>query len=117
MVRVLVTGGAGFIGSHLTPALLRAGFEVRILDNLSPQIHGALPSGPGWLGDGSIVFIRASVTSEKDMRAAVAGVDAVVHLAAETGTGQSTRSPPSAVDSLSVSYNDSQYAPASDSHL
>lgn len=89
MVRILVTGGAGFIGSHLTPALLRAGFEVRIVDNLSPQIHGPLTSRPSWLDDRSIEFIHGSVTSEKDMRAAVVGVDAVVHLAAETGTGQS----------------------------
>lgn len=89
MARVLVTGGAGFIGSHLAQALLRAGFEVRILDNLSTQIHGTSASGPRWFDDGSIEFIRGSVTSGKDMRAGVAGVDAVVHLAAETGTGQS----------------------------
>lgn len=89
MSYILVTGGAGFIGSHLVSALLGQGFQVRVLDNLSPQIHGALPAGLEWLADGRVEFMRGSTTSAADMRAALAGVDAVVHLAAETGTGQS----------------------------
>jgi dTDP-L-rhamnose 4-epimerase len=89
MARILVTGGAGFIGSHLVPVLLRAGHELRVLDTLSPQVHGALPGGVGWLDARGIEFVRGSVTSAADVRAALDGVDAVVHLAAETGTGQS----------------------------
>lgn len=89
MRRVLITGGAGFIGSHVTPALLRAGFQVRILDSLSPQIHGVVPHGLEWLSTKGIEFQRGSITNEGELRRALDGVEAVVHLAAETGTGQS----------------------------
>jgi dTDP-L-rhamnose 4-epimerase len=89
MQRVLVTGGAGFIGSHVAAALLKARFRVRILDNLSPQIHGGVPRGLDWLSTEGIEFQRGSVTNERDLRAALGGADAVIHLAAETGTGQS----------------------------
>jgi dTDP-L-rhamnose 4-epimerase len=85
----LITGGAGFIGSHVTTALLRAGFRVRILDSLSSQVHGAVPRGLEWLSAPGVEFQRGSVTSDPDLRRALEGVDAVVHLAAETGTGQS----------------------------
>jgi dTDP-L-rhamnose 4-epimerase len=87
---ILITGGAGFIGSHLAPALLAAGHHVRILDTLSPQIHGELPGGAAWLGaTQGVEFIRGSVTSRADLGRAIDGVDAIVHLASETGTGQS----------------------------
>lgn len=86
---VLVTGGAGFIGSHLVPKLLGRGIRVRVLDSLSTQIHGAVPSGLEWLGVDGIEFFRGSVTCRDDWARALNGVDAVVHLAAETGTGQS----------------------------
>ncbi len=86
---VLITGGAGFIGSHLNRALLGAGHSVRILDCLAPQIHGEVPAGLDWLNAPGIHFIRGSVTDEAAMRKALSGVDTVVHLAAETGTGQS----------------------------
>jgi dTDP-L-rhamnose 4-epimerase len=89
VTRILVTGGAGFIGSHLVPALVHSGFEVRVLDTLSAQVHGPVPSGLEWLRRPGIEFIRGSVTCEADVRAALTAVDAVVHLAAETGTGQS----------------------------
>lgn len=89
MHKVLITGGAGFIGSHLTRALVASGHEVRILDCLAPQIHGEVPSGLDWLRQPEIEFIRGSVTDEVTMRKALVGIDVVVHLAAETGTGQS----------------------------
>lgn len=87
--KVLVTGGAGFIGSHLVPALIRAGHQVRILDPLSPQIHGDLPGDLPWLTGEDVEFLRGSVLDDNALKAAVTGVDAIVHLAAETGTGQS----------------------------
>lgn len=89
MHKVLITGGAGFIGSHLTRALVVAGHEVRILDCLAPQIHGEVPAGLDWLTGPGIEFMRGSVTDERMVRKALSGVDTVVHLAAETGTGQS----------------------------
>ena len=89
MQTVLVTGGAGFIGSHLIPVLQKDGWRVRVLDNLSPQVHGDVPQGLEWLSGGGIEFIRGSVTRREDLARALVGVSGVVHLAAETGTGQS----------------------------
>ncbi|GAN22168.1 TPA: NAD-dependent epimerase/dehydratase family protein [Legionella pneumophila] len=89
MNKILITGGAGFIGYHLTRCLIASGYEVRILDNLSSQIHGPLPSGLEWLLDEKIEFRRGSVTSRNDLSEALRDVEAVVHLAAETGTAQS----------------------------
>jgi len=91
-MNVLVTGGAGFIGSWLVSALADAGHGVTVVDNLSPQIHGALPRPDvEWLVQASpqIEFVRADVRDAAAMDAALAKADAVVHLAAETGTGQS----------------------------
>lgn len=89
MKKVLITGGAGFIGSHLVPKLLARGITVRILDVLSAQVHGTVPTGLEWLSAPGIEFMRGSVTERDDWQRALADVDAVVHLAAETGTGQS----------------------------
>jgi dTDP-L-rhamnose 4-epimerase len=88
---ILITGGAGFIGSGLSLLLVARGHKVRVLDNLSPQIHGADPmSSPLFLAiRDKVEFFRGSVTSQDDMLKALAGIDTVVHLAAETGTGQS----------------------------
>lgn len=90
--KICVTGGAGFIGSHLSLKLLAEGYDVTVLDNLSPQVHGAEPENTSPLYQsikGKVKFIRGSVTRREDWRKALAGQDVVVHLAAETGTGQS----------------------------
>jgi dTDP-L-rhamnose 4-epimerase len=89
-VRVLVTGGAGFIGSWVVASLLESGRAVTVIDNLSPQVHGALPHPDvEWLRNGEAEFIRADIRDLSVMDEVLGRVDAVVHLAAETGTGQS----------------------------
>ena len=89
--RVLVTGGAGLIGSRLSSRLLDAGYRVSVLDNLSPQIHGERPSESPLLKAivGKVDFFHGDVTSREDLLKVLPEVDVVVHLAAETGTGQS----------------------------
>jgi len=84
---VLITGGAGFIGSHLGDDLLRAGHRVRVLDSLVEQVHGQ-PQRPGYLTD-EIELIAGDVRNPELVRGALEGVDAVVHLAARVGVGQS----------------------------
>ncbi|MBK9161526.1 MAG: NAD-dependent epimerase/dehydratase family protein [Nitrosomonadales bacterium] len=88
---ILITGGAGFIGSRLALSLVSRGHAVRVLDNLATQIHGADPaSSPLFRSiQGKVDFLRGSVTSRDDLMKALQGMDTVVHLAAETGTGQS----------------------------
>lgn len=85
--RVLITGGAGFIGSHLTDYLIEKGYQVRILDNLHPQIH---PTGksPNFLNSRA-EFIKGDVANIDDWRKALSGIDAVFHFAAAVGVGQS----------------------------
>jgi dTDP-L-rhamnose 4-epimerase len=78
-MRVLVTGGAGFIGSHTVDALLQRGCDVRILDSLETPTHDGNP--PDYLPQ-EAEFIRGSVTERKALRRALQGVDAVFHLAA-----------------------------------
>src|SRR5688572_4376085 len=88
---VLITGGAGFIGSALALLLTQRGHRVRVLDNLAPQIHGPSPEESALYRriQGKVEFIRGSVTSREDLLKALPDMDTVVHLAAETGTGQS----------------------------
>lgn len=88
---ILITGGAGFIGSRLALHLLVAGHRVRVLDTLASQIHGSDPGlSPLFRSiDGKVEFFRGSVTCRADLMSVLPGVDTVVHLAAETGTGQS----------------------------
>jgi dTDP-L-rhamnose 4-epimerase len=86
MKRILITGGAGFIGTHLAREAVNAGHQVRILDNLSPQIHG--PEAD-YEPPSRIEFQRGDVTLREDLEHALRDVDTVIHLAAETGTGQS----------------------------
>ena len=89
MACILITGGAGFIGSRLAAALIAQGHTVRVLDTLSPQIHGADAQAPAWTQQPAIQFVQGSVTDKLALTQITKGVDAVVHLAAETGTGQS----------------------------
>ena len=92
MKNILITGGAGFIGSNVARKLLAKGYEVTVLDNLSPQIHGENPeyTSPLYRSIKDCVrFIQGSVTDRNDWLRALEGIDAVIHLAAETGTGQS----------------------------
>ncbi|HEY7856351.1 MAG TPA: NAD-dependent epimerase/dehydratase family protein [Terriglobales bacterium] len=84
--RVLITGGAGFIGSHLADRLLQAGYQVRLLDNLDPQVH---PHGrPAYLNREAELHV-ASVLDEGAVERALDGVSSVVHFAAVVGVGQS----------------------------
>ncbi len=87
-MRVLVTGGAGFIGSYLVERLIRERHHVRVLDALVPQVHGDDPSWPERLPD-ECERIRGDVTDEGAWERAMDGVDIVFHLAAEVGVGQS----------------------------
>lgn len=82
---VLITGGAGFIGTHLYQRLVNLGASVTIFDNLSPQIHGE----DAVFNDPRVTFIKGDVTNEEAVRRALIGMDYIFHLAAETGTGQS----------------------------
>jgi len=85
---VLITGGAGFIGSYLAEALSSQGYKVRIFDSLSAQIHGVNAQLPPYL-IGKVDYLRGDIVNKKDVEQAVSAIDIVVHLAAETGVGQS----------------------------
>ena len=85
--KILILGGAGFIGQHLTRALLKAGNTVRILDNFSEQVH-IIKTLPFDLYE-NVDLIRGDIRDRNLMRQALIGIDSVVNLAAETGTGQS----------------------------
>jgi len=85
-MNILVTGGAGFIGSHLVDALIERGYRVRILDSLVEQVHGA--SVPEHL-NGHAEFIKGDVCEGAAVSKALDGIDVVYHQAAEVGVGQS----------------------------
>lgn len=87
-MNVIITGGAGFIGTHLARRLLREGCAVTILDSFTPQIHGADGNLPADLRD-EVRLVRADVRDRDRFHAALDGQETVVHLAAETGTGKS----------------------------
>ncbi|WP_332020168.1 SDR family NAD(P)-dependent oxidoreductase [Kaistella sp.] len=92
MKKILITGGAGFIGSQLALRLLKEGYFVTVLDNLSPQIHGENPEIDSPLYQsisGKVDFIKGDITNRNDVETALENADAVIHFAAETGTGQS----------------------------
>jgi dTDP-L-rhamnose 4-epimerase len=87
-LRVLITGGAGFIGYQLTRRLLSAGYEVSILDNFSPQIHGDNSELSADLRE-SVQLFRGDVRDLDLCARSLVGQQVLIHLAAETGTGQS----------------------------
>jgi dTDP-L-rhamnose 4-epimerase len=86
--QVLITGGAGFIGSHLADALLRQGHRVRVLDALLPQVHGAAAGRPEYLA-ADVELVVGDIRDPAVVRGALAGADLVYHLAALVGVGQS----------------------------
>jgi dTDP-L-rhamnose 4-epimerase len=85
---ILVTGGAGFIGSHLVDALVARGHAVRILDNLEPQVHGEGAEPPDYLNPAA-EFLRGDVRRKEDWLTALDGIDVVFHQAAAVGVAQS----------------------------
>jgi len=92
MKNILITGGAGFIGSNLALKLIEKGYNVTVLDNLSPQIHGENPqeTSPLYISiKDRVKFIKGTVTSREDLSIAFKDQNIIVHFAAETGTGQS----------------------------
>ncbi|MGE5518360.1 MAG: NAD-dependent epimerase/dehydratase family protein [Candidatus Dadabacteria bacterium] len=85
---ILITGGAGFIGSHLSDELLESGYHVKVLDNLSEQVHGSNCKRPDYLHP-DVELIRGDVRDAKAVEKALEGVDVVYHYAAMVGVGQS----------------------------
>ena len=91
-MNVLITGGAGFIGSNIALKLINKGYGVTVLDSLSEQIHGANPEKTSPLYQSikdKVNFIHGDVNNREDWEQALENIDYVIHLAAETGTGQS----------------------------
>lgn len=88
--KILITGGAGFIGTHLIGRLLAKGHEITVLDNLSPQIHGSAETSVLYQSiKDKVNFILGDVRNADDWQKAFESQQVIVHLAAETGTGQS----------------------------
>jgi dTDP-L-rhamnose 4-epimerase len=85
---MLITGGAGFIGSHLADNLLQHGYAVRVYDNLSEQVHGSGASRPTYLSR-DVDLIQGDVRDGMKLRDAIRGADGVFHFAAAVGVGQS----------------------------
>jgi dTDP-L-rhamnose 4-epimerase len=88
MSRVLITGGAGFIGSHLADVLLGCGYAVRVLDSLIPQVHGAERRRPSYLAS-DVELLIGDIRDPAVVQRALRDVDAVYHLVARVGVGQS----------------------------
>jgi dTDP-L-rhamnose 4-epimerase len=86
--RILVTGGAGFIGSHTVDQLIQRGDTVRVYDNLNPQVHGENAEKPEYLHS-EAEFIQGDVRDRDHLKKAIEGVELVIHDAAEVGVGQS----------------------------
>ena len=85
--RILITGGAGFLGSHLAVRLVREGYRVKVLDNLTEQVHGRT-GWPPYLPE-SVERVHGDIRNFSQVMEALQGIDAVFHLAAAVGVGQS----------------------------
>src|SRR2546423_13021001 len=88
MMRVLIAGGSGICGTNAADALLAAGYEVRVLDNLSPQVHGGNRQRPGYLTEDAELVV-GDVTDAVAVDHALRGNDIVLHIAYAVGVGQS----------------------------
>jgi len=86
--KVLVTGGAGFIGSHLVDRLVELGHKVRVFDSLEPQVHGSSQSIPKYLRE-KCEFIEADIRNRKQLKEALEEIEVIFHQAAVVGVGQS----------------------------
>lgn len=86
---ILITGGAGFIGSHLAEHLIEKDYRVRLYDNLNTQVHGPNAILPEYLRRSGIEFLKGEMNDNKMLKEAIEGINVIVHLAAETGVGQS----------------------------
>src|SRR2546430_14213892 len=87
-MKVLVTGGGGFIGSHLVDGLLAAGHDVRAFDALVPQVHGDAGARPEYLSEDA-ELVAGDVRDREALSAALEGVEVVLHNPAAVGAGQS----------------------------
>lgn len=83
--KILITGGAGFVGSHLADELLAHGYHVRVLDNLTPQVHSS-GEQPDYLNP-NVELVIGDVRDAETVARAVKGIDAVFHFAAAVGVG------------------------------
>src|SRR5205085_11758992 len=88
MKSVLITGGAGFIGSHLADELISKGYQVRCLDNLSPQVHGDDAIRPDYLNP-EVDLVIGDIRDSDAVRRALKNIDIVYHFASMVGVGQS----------------------------
>jgi dTDP-L-rhamnose 4-epimerase len=88
MARILITGGAGFIGSHLADELLQSGHAVKVFDLLCSQVHGAEKQSPEFLNP-DVELVLGDVRDRAAVQRALQGIDAVYHFAAAVGVGQS----------------------------
>ncbi|MCM2322976.1 MAG: NAD-dependent epimerase/dehydratase family protein [Oligoflexia bacterium] len=88
MARILITGGAGFIGSHTADALIRQGHSVRAFDALIPQVHGKSGARPAYLHP-HVELLQGDIRDEAALKQALEGMEVIFHFAALTGVGQS----------------------------